>query len=106
MPPAQHKATALTVQCKDCRGTKVIPCRPGLGGAFLPARCDLSRPPPGGESCSLNPFVVVPDSSKFVDQQTLKLQVREGRRRAASAARAAARAAPSPTPQAAAADVS
>lgn len=74
----QHKATHLTIQCKDCRGTKTIACRPGLGGAFLPGRCDLSRPPPGGESCGLNPFIVVPDSSKFVDQQTLKLQVGAG----------------------------
>lgn len=29
---------------------------------------------PGEEPCPLDPFVVVPDKSKYVDQQTLKLQ--------------------------------
>lgn len=29
---------------------------------------------PGEEPCPLDPFVVVPDRSKYVDQQTLKLQ--------------------------------
>jgi hypothetical protein len=48
---------------------------PGLGGAFLPPTCDLQVPVPGAERCTANPYVMVPDSSKFVDQQTLKLQV-------------------------------
>lgn len=29
---------------------------------------------PGEEPCPLDPWVVVPDKSKYVDQQTLKLQ--------------------------------
>jgi DNA replication licensing factor MCM5 len=28
----------------------------------------------GEEACPLDPFVIVPDRSKYVDQQTLKLQ--------------------------------
>lgn len=38
----QHKATHLTIQCRDCRGTKRVPCKPGMGGAFLPSYCDLN----------------------------------------------------------------
>lgn len=34
------KATALTVQCKDCKNVKVIPCRPGLSGVMIPRSCD------------------------------------------------------------------
>jgi hypothetical protein len=37
---AQHKATHITVMCKDCRSTKVLPCKPGIGGAMLPRYCD------------------------------------------------------------------
>lgn len=70
----RHKATYLTIQCKDCKGTMCIPCRPGLGGALIPRVCNLSQALPGSEKCSLDPFVVMPDRSKYVDQQTLKLQ--------------------------------
>ena len=38
----QHKATHLTIQCRDCRGTKRVACKPGMGGAFLPSYCDLN----------------------------------------------------------------
>lgn len=30
---------------------------------------------PGSEGCGADPFHIVPDSSKYVDQQQLKLQV-------------------------------
>ena len=33
---------------------------------------------PGTEKCSPEPFTVLADRSKYVDQQTLKLQVRAG----------------------------
>lgn len=29
---------------------------------------------PGEEPCPIDPWIVVPDKSKYVDQQTLKLQ--------------------------------
>ncbi|GFR48027.1 hypothetical protein Agub_g9859 [Astrephomene gubernaculifera] len=74
----RHKATYLTLQCKTCRGCKRVNCKPGLGGTFMPGYCDLAdRRAPGGagaEGCGPNPFVVLPEGSTFVDQQTLKLQ--------------------------------
>lgn len=77
-PPPQHKATYLTLQCKTCRGTKRVACKPGLGGSFIPTYCDMAdRNAPGAsaDGCGQQPFVVLPEGSSFVDQQTLKLQV-------------------------------
>ncbi|OAE20741.1 hypothetical protein AXG93_2269s1020 [Marchantia polymorpha subsp. ruderalis] len=67
------KATSVTLLCKNCKSTKVVPCRPGLGGAIMPRTCDHPTQP-GEEPCPLDPFVVAPDKSKYIDQQTLKLQ--------------------------------
>lgn len=80
--PLQHKATYLTVQCKTCRGTKRVACSDGMGGAYVPSYCDLANrraPGAGGEDCGQNPYVILPEQSDFVDQQTLKLQVRRCR---------------------------
>ncbi|KAK8515412.1 hypothetical protein V6N13_139611 [Hibiscus sabdariffa] len=67
------KATYVHLICKNCKSARVIPCRPGLGGAIVPRSCD-HVPQPGEEACPLDPWLVVPDRSKYVDQQTLKLQ--------------------------------
>ncbi len=53
-------------------------CKPGLGGSFIPSYCDMAdRNAPGAsaDGCGQQPFVVLPEGSSFVDQQTLKLQV-------------------------------
>ncbi|PQP97423.1 DNA replication licensing factor MCM5 [Prunus yedoensis var. nudiflora] len=62
----------LGAQCIS-KLVKRVPCRPGLGGAIVPRSCN-HIPQPGEEPCPLDPWVVVPDKSKYVDQQTLKLQ--------------------------------
>eukprot|EP01018_Ginkgo_biloba_P039628 Gb_09107 [translate_table: standard] len=67
------KATYVTLLCRNCKNVKSVPCRPGLGGAIMPRSCD-HVPQPGEEPCPIDPWVVVPDKSKYVDQQTLKLQ--------------------------------
>ncbi|KAF8393078.1 hypothetical protein HHK36_021319 [Tetracentron sinense] len=67
------KATHVTLVCKNCKNIKTVPCRPGLGGAIVPRSCD-HIPQPGEEPCPIDPWIVVPDKSKYVDQQTLKLQ--------------------------------
>ncbi|KAL5729718.1 DNA helicase [Ranunculus cassubicifolius] len=67
------KATYVTLMCKNCRNIKMVPCRPGLGGAVVPRSCD-HNPQQGEPPCPLDPWIVVPDRSKYVDQQTLKLQ--------------------------------
>lgn len=67
------KATYVTLMCKNCRSIKTVACRPGLGGAIVPRSCD-HVPQPGEEACPLDPWIVAPDKSKYVDLQTLKLQ--------------------------------
>ena len=67
------KATHVALQCSNCKNTKIVACKPGLSGVNLPRRCELQQLE-GAEPCPLDPFVVLPDSSKYVDQQTLKLQ--------------------------------
>ncbi|GJM87138.1 hypothetical protein PR202_ga03063 [Eleusine coracana subsp. coracana] len=67
------KATHVTLVCKNCRSVRTVPCRPGLGGAIVPRSCD-HVPQPGEEPCPLDPWIAVPDKSKYVDLQTLKLQ--------------------------------
>ncbi|GLT25412.1 hypothetical protein SLA2020_005430 [Shorea laevis] len=67
------KATYVHLICKNCKSPRTVPCRPGLGGAIVPRSCD-HIPQPGEEPCPIDPWIVVPDKSKYVDQQTLKLQ--------------------------------
>ncbi|KAH7297734.1 hypothetical protein KP509_25G009500 [Ceratopteris richardii] len=67
------KATYVSLICKNCKNVKTVPCRPGLGGAIMPRTCDHVTQP-GEEPCPVDPWVIVPDKSKYVDQQTLKLQ--------------------------------
>ena len=73
----QHKATHMTIICSKCKNTKVLTCKPGLGGAQFPRYCDANAEAElGAENCGQDPFVVLPHKSRFSDLQTLKLQVR------------------------------
>lgn len=55
----RHKATAMTVQCKSCKGTMTISCRPGMGGAMIPRVCMLNTNRiPGTDECEMDPFQV------------------------------------------------
>lgn len=65
----------MTIQCKDCSAQQRLTVKPGMGGVLLPWKCALTANNPGAEKCSFDPFVVLANHSKFVDQQTLKLQV-------------------------------
>nr|CAD1827796.1 unnamed protein product [Ananas comosus var. bracteatus] len=67
------KATYVTLMCKNCKNIKTVPCRPGLGGAIVPRSCDHVAQP-GEDECPLDPWIAIPDKSKYVDLQTLKLQ--------------------------------
>ena len=69
---AKAKATSICVRCKDCLSVMYCACKPGFGGAQLPRTCSLAQNPE--TPCSLDPWVVQPEKSKYVDQQTLKLQ--------------------------------
>ncbi|KAJ8330738.1 minichromosome maintenance protein 5 [Batrachochytrium dendrobatidis] len=71
----QSKATMLHIMCRSCRHIKHLQLSGGLTGVRLPRLCD-SEPDISGEKikCPVDPYIIVHDKSKFVDQQTLKLQ--------------------------------
>ena len=79
LPRAQHKATHLTLQCSHCKMTVEVACKPGHGGAFVPRKCPNSAAPnPGipGSECPIDSLAPLPERSAYVDQQSLKLQVK------------------------------
>ncbi|CZR56815.1 probable cell division control protein nda4 [Phialocephala subalpina] len=67
------KATALHIQCRNCHQTKTLPVAGGFAGVSLPRMCDRTKMP-GEDACPMDPYVVVHESSQFVDQQIIKLQ--------------------------------
>ncbi|CEP64211.1 MCM DNA helicase complex subunit MCM5 LALA0_S10e05006g [Lachancea lanzarotensis] len=73
------KATFLTLMCRTCRHVTTLRLNSfgSLGGASvsLPKVClaDHSRDT-GANPCGQDPYMVVHESSRFVDQQFLKLQ--------------------------------
>ncbi|KAI8909693.1 MCM2/3/5 family-domain-containing protein, partial [Gorgonomyces haynaldii] len=71
----QAKATQVQIMCRACRHIKVLDIGSGVSGLVLPRSCD-SEPDPNGlrPKCPLDPYVIVHEKSKFVDQQYLKLQ--------------------------------
>ena len=67
------KATTVFAQCSGCQGVKQVPVRAGFAGANLPRKCDRPRQP-NEPACPMDPYVIVPEKCKYVDQQTWKLQ--------------------------------
>lgn len=73
----KHKALKVTVQCRTCKDTKTIACKPGLGGTTIPRDCQGSQLGEGGRSqCGLDPYEVLADRASCLDQQVIKLQER------------------------------
>ncbi|CAN8077107.1 unnamed protein product [Agarophyton chilense] len=67
------KSTAVVMRCRNCNEKITVPVNPGLGGFAVPRAC--RRTVANDETpCPLDPYVVLPDESKFMDSQTLKLQ--------------------------------
>lgn len=69
------KATELRLQCRNCAHLQYIGIDGGFSGVTLPRRCarERQRNDPT-DPCPLDPYFVVHESSKFVDQQVIKLQ--------------------------------
>ena len=67
----------MTIMCKECKATRQLVCKPGKGGALVPRTCDNQAAATAGgqDPCGLDPYVVLPNRSQYVDQQELKMQV-------------------------------
>ncbi|KAI9105792.1 MCM2/3/5 family-domain-containing protein [Phlyctochytrium arcticum] len=72
------KATYVHIMCRGCRHNNVLPVSGGFAGVQLPRTCDAEQLEGMKSTCPLDPYVIVHDKSKFVDQQTLKLQEAPG----------------------------
>lgn len=69
------KATHLHLMCKGCRHVRTMPINAGFSGVQLPRICGRQQDETAGEKeCPLDPYMIVHEKSKFVDQQVLKLQ--------------------------------
>lgn len=62
------KAQKLFIQCKSCSAMTSIDVKPGLTGVSLPRKC-LAPQQEGAQDCGLDPYVIVPEKSTYVDQQ-------------------------------------
>ncbi|KAJ4268304.1 minichromosome maintenance protein 5 [Fusarium torreyae] len=69
------KATELHIQCRNCGHTQNIPILGGFTGVTLPRLCARNRVPNDPTpKCPMDPYFVVHEKSRFVDQQIIKLQ--------------------------------
>ncbi|KAF7554222.1 hypothetical protein G7Z17_g3083 [Cylindrodendrum hubeiense] len=69
------KATQLHIQCRSCQHTQTIPILGGFTGVTLPRICARVRiPNDPSPKCPLDPYFVMHEKSRFVDQQIIKLQ--------------------------------
>jgi DNA replication licensing factor MCM5 len=73
--PVKNRAVQLKCRCTNCNNERTVYATDGpFGSVTLPANCPGGDAAGDGRACPRFPFSVVPDESRFVDQQTLKLQ--------------------------------
>eukprot|EP00611_Tribonema_gayanum_P019318 TRINITY_DN3326_c0_g1_i2.p2 TRINITY_DN3326_c0_g1~~TRINITY_DN3326_c0_g1_i2.p2 ORF type:complete len:618 (-),score=206.92 TRINITY_DN3326_c0_g1_i2:1622-3475(-) len=74
----RSKAVLVRIRCQRCKTMKWVDVAGPFAGIAMPAACDQGgAAPQEGEpaaNCGPFPYVVMPDESSYVDQQTLKLQ--------------------------------
>ncbi|ORX58496.1 MCM-domain-containing protein [Piromyces finnis] len=68
------KATHIHIMCRSCRNTKILKVNGGFTGVTLPRRCDSKAVPGVAKECPMDPYIIVNDKCKFIDQQAIKLQ--------------------------------
>jgi DNA replication licensing factor MCM5 len=69
------KATEIHIQCRNCGHTTDVHVLGGFSSVALPRVCDRSRAPGDPTpKCPLDPYFVMHEKSRFVDQQIIKLQ--------------------------------
>jgi len=75
--PVTARATEVFAVCSGCQHRLSIACK--NNGFTLPRKCQRvaekeGGPAAAGGSCPLDPYIVVPDNSKFSDYQYIKIQ--------------------------------
>lgn len=69
------RAIRLHLVCKNCTHIAHVDVEGGFSGFVLPRMCGSGAGgPEGAKDCGMDPYAIVHDLSKFVDQQVIKLQ--------------------------------
>jgi DNA replication licensing factor MCM5 len=69
------KLKKACIQCRSCKTIKMVEIGSGLSGLSMPRYCESNKQQNNyNEKCAMDPYVIVPDKSIVVDQQTLRLQ--------------------------------
>ncbi|KMS64925.1 hypothetical protein BVRB_041230, partial [Beta vulgaris subsp. vulgaris] len=74
------KAQRMAIQCRNCNEVRYLISPNGYGNAQVPRYCtgasNTDARAGGAPGCPIDPYIVVPELSTFVDYQSLKLQER------------------------------
>jgi len=68
------KGTKLSIQCRNCRTTKQWPVKAGFTFVQLPRTCDHAPVSDDEQKCPIDPYIILPDKTECIDQQTIKIQ--------------------------------
>ncbi|EOR03768.1 hypothetical protein E3P92_03771 [Wallemia ichthyophaga] len=68
------RAISLHIMCRSCRSTKNLDVSGGWGAINLPRQCDSESPPGQPKECPMDPYTIIHDKCRYIDQQTVKLQ--------------------------------
>lgn len=68
------KASTLTIMCSNCYAQQTIKSTSGFGSTMLPRHCTSRPAEAGGRACPMDPFIISPDDSEYINTQTMKLQ--------------------------------
>ncbi len=70
------RPTKVHAVCRGCGTVRFIEVRSAFGGVTLPRTCNgpNRETDVANQSCPVDPFVIVAEKSKCVDQQTIKIQ--------------------------------
>uniref|UniRef100_A0A915EI53 DNA replication licensing factor MCM5 n=1 Tax=Ditylenchus dipsaci TaxID=166011 RepID=A0A915EI53_9BILA len=70
----RSRATRISLQCRTCRHTiNDVEVKPGMEGFPLPQKCGSAQTAQW-KRCPMDPYMIMPDKSKCIDFQTLKMQ--------------------------------
>jgi hypothetical protein len=64
------------LRTQTCKFIKHAHVRPGFGSVSIPRMCDspTSREADLRNKCGMDPFIILPDKSNYIDQQIIKVQ--------------------------------
>jgi DNA replication licensing factor MCM5 len=76
--PQNSQNKEIFLKCTKCGDEKIVSVAPGFSGIQIPQKCSSEQIGAEGDKskkiCPNDPYTIISDKCKFIDQQTLKLQ--------------------------------